>query len=156
MGTPTCSAQLHAWQRGAALFHCARSMPRLRVILFLFLLLGLRSAPAAEEKAEDRWSITGENIEFVPSTGVITYTNPVTVRYGDAMLRADRMKLDMQSGACAAEGKVRLERDGRVWEGDQLKYNFKDHVVTGRDFKAGQPPYVLQGDVLVGNTDAKV
>ena len=131
-------------------------MPRLRVILFLFLLLGLQSAWAAEEKAEDRWSITGENIEFVPSTGVITYTNPVTVRYGDAMMRADRMKLDMQTGACAAEGKVRLERDGRVWEGHQLKYNFKDHVVTGRDFKAGQPPYFIQGDVLVGNTDAKV
>ena len=148
--------KLHAWQGGATLFHCARPMPRLRVILFLLLLTGLRSAVAAEEKAEDRWSITGENIEYVPSTGVITYTNPVTVRYGDAMLHADRMKLDMQTGDCAAEGRVRLEREGRIWEGAQLKYNFKDHRVTGTDFKAGQPPYFLKGDVLVGNTDAKV
>ena len=131
-------------------------MPRLRVILFLFLLLGLRSAQAAEEKAEDRWSITGENIEYVPRTGTLTYTNPVTVRYGDAMMHADRMTLDMQTGDCAAEGRVRLERDGRVWEGGHLNYNFKNHRVTGTDFKAGQPPYFVQGPVLAGNTDAKV
>lgn len=130
-------------------------MPRLRLIFLLLLWwCGAASTEAAEGK---RWSISTESgLDFFPATGVISLTNGVTVKYDGATLTADRMRLDQELGDCVAEGRVRLEREGRVWAGESLQYNFKTHEVLLGDSKAGQPPYFVAGASMAGSTEAKV
>lgn len=109
---------------------------------------------AAEEPApRNRFEITSEDdsLAFDLSTGTITYTNGVTVRYGDAILTARRAVLNQDSGQVHAEGKVRLQQGGDVWYGERMEYNFKSGRILATDFRAGQPPLFVRGTALSGD-----
>ena len=128
-------------------------MPMQRPIILLLLCLVAASGARA---AEDRWTILGDDVSFKPSTGVISFTNGITVKYGGATLTAKQMRLNMESGDALAEGAVRLERDNKVWTSERIEYNFKTRRLVGGEFRAGQPPYFVKGEVLVGDTSNRV
>jgi lipopolysaccharide assembly outer membrane protein LptD (OstA) len=116
-------------------------MPKLRAILVLLAcwwgLAGV--AFAAEEPV--RFVIEGEGVAYDPATGDITYTNGIVVRYGTAVLSAQRARLNQDTGEIMAEGSVRLQQENEVWYGERIEYNFKTRKILATDFKAGQPPF---------------
>lgn len=123
------------------------------VILFVACLLGTRGSSWAADGAGSRFEITSEDdsLSFDLNSGTITYTNGVTVRYGDAVLTARRANLNQDSGQVQAEGRVRLQQGGDVWYGERMEYNFKSGKILATDFRAGQPPLFVKGTALSGD-----
>lgn len=101
----------------------------------------------------NRFEITSDenSLSFDLASGTITYTNGVTVRYGDAVLTARKARLDQDSGQVQAEGQVRLQQGPDVWYGERIDYNFKSGKILATDFKAGQPPLFVKGTALSGD-----
>ena len=132
-------------------------MPNVRFIHLLFLCLCAVAAPALAAEQE-RFVIEAENdsLEFDLTTGTITYTNGVTVKYGDARLSARKARLNQDSGDVLAEGDVRLQRQNEVWYGDRIEYNFKSQKILASNFKAGQPPFFVKGAALAGDQTNEV
>jgi LPS-assembly protein len=132
-------------------------MPNVRFIHLLFLCLCAVAAPALAAEQE-RFVIEAENdsLEFDLTTGTITYTNGVTVKYGDARLSARKARLNQDTGDVLAEGDVRLQQQNEVWYGDRIEYNFKSQKILASNFKAGQPPFFVKGAALAGDQTNEV
>ena len=136
-------------------------------IALLICLTSLWVAPARTQAAEEkpapastpastgnRFEITSEtenSLVFDLTAGTISYTNGVTVRYGDAVLTAKRARLDQQTGDVQAEGDVRLQQGGEVWYSEQIEYNFKTRKILATQFRAGQPPFFVKGSAITGD-----
>ena len=119
----------------------------------LFVLLASLSVFAARGAETNGTLIIEGDARLDLRTSIITYThgtNQATLRYGPAVLTADRLQLDHQSGETHAFGNVILQREGgQLWRGEQLDYNFKTRVIGGNNFRGGQPPYFIIGDTFV-------
>jgi lipopolysaccharide assembly outer membrane protein LptD (OstA) len=76
---------------------------------------------------------------------VATATNGVVVRYGGAILTAERVTLNWDSGQIEADGGVRIERDEQLWVSDHLAYNFKTRQIQATQFRTGKPPIFAAG-----------
>lgn len=116
----------------------------------LVLLCASSVARAADEpvpliiEARDR---TGE-VDFHMETGVVTYTNGVTVRYGKAILSADQATINEATTEVLAVGHVRIQHDGQVWNGDRILYNFTTRQLATTEFRTGQRPFFVSGHGL--------
>src|SRR5712664_2127768 len=143
-----------AWQSFARLFSCARSMhPRPAILLLLYY--GMVSSLAAAELPG--WVIEApEGVDIDLNTSIATATNGVTVRYGGVVLTAKKTTVNQNTGEAVAEGDVRVEHGGQLWSGDTARYNFKTKRISGENFKSGQVPYFVRGEVLVGDQNAGV
>ena len=130
-------------------------MPRLHIaILFLVCLASMEMSLMAAETPAERFIIESEeehSLAFDLATGTISYTNGVTVRYGDAVLTATKARLNQQTGDVQAEGTVRLQQANDVWYGERVEYNFKTRRILATEFKAGQPPFFVKGSALSGD-----
>src|SRR5438309_3681237 len=92
----------------------------------------------------------GWEIEALTEKGVAQYdlkephllrgTGGVVVRYGGAVLTAETIALDQQSGEAIAEGKVLIQHDEQIWAGDRIRYNFKTRAIQAEQFRTGKPP----------------
>jgi lipopolysaccharide assembly outer membrane protein LptD (OstA) len=134
------------------LFDWPRSMPKLRAIVLILLCLCGGSALVHGAQGEQFIIETEESsLEFDLNTGTVSYTNGVTVRYGDAVLSARKARLNQESGDMLAEGSVRLQQDSEVWYGERIEYNFKSRKILASEFKAGQPPFFIKGAALAGD-----
>lgn len=94
-------------------------------------------------------------IKPLSAEGRITYnfekqtavaTNGVLVRYGDAVLSADNVRVDQASGEVAAEGHVRIQRDQLVWVGENVRYNFFTKRLESAQFRTGHTPVFAGGE----------
>jgi len=130
-------------------------MLRLHIaVLFFACLAGMEMSMVAAETSADRLVIESEEenslvIDF--AAGTVSYTNGLTVRYGDAVLTAKKMRLNHETKDVQAEGKVRLQQGNDVWYGERIEYNFKDRKILATEFKAGQPPFFIKGSALSGD-----
>jgi lipopolysaccharide assembly outer membrane protein LptD (OstA) len=133
-------------------------MSKLRAMVVL--LLCCCGLPAALRGAEDStWTIESDeerSLTFDFKSATITYTNTVTIRYGDSTLTAKRARINQESGEVVAEGQVRLQQANEVWYGERIEYNFKTRKILASDFRAGQPPYFIRGDALAGDQASQV
>jgi lipopolysaccharide assembly outer membrane protein LptD (OstA) len=132
-------------------------MPTLRFIVpFLLCWCVLPAATHAAEPARFVIETDQDSLEFDFNTGTVSYTNGVTVRYGDAVLSARKARLNQESGDMLAEGAVRLQQDNETWYGERIEYNFKSRKILASEFKAGQPPYFITGAALAGDQTNEV
>lgn len=126
-------------------------MKNLRLLLlFLVLLAGTGRLRAAETNTT--WiieSLDQGEFDYDLQTGVATATNGVSVTYGGTVLTARRVTLNRNTGDTLAEGSVLVRREGQLWRGDRLTYNFKTRVLAGKDFKTGQRPFFAAGPGLI-------
>jgi lipopolysaccharide assembly outer membrane protein LptD (OstA) len=128
-------------------------MPTLRAI-FLLLLCGGATAWGATNAAPQQWVIeTGDegSIIWNLASGEVSYTNGVSISYGDARLAARQVRLNRETGEVAAEGNVTLELTNRIWRGDRVLYNFKTGEINGGDFRTGQAPLFASGEGFAGS-----
>lgn len=59
--------------------------------------------------------------------GIIIASGGVTGRFDNVFVRADSLSADRASGDLHLEGNIYFDRDGAVWEGNELDYNFLTH-----------------------------
>ncbi len=130
-------------------------MHKRHAIVLLLFCLGWAALAGAQESP--RWEIHAEqgvNMNF--ETGLVTTTNGISVKYADSLLTARNATLNQRTGEITAEGDVRLERQGVVWLGKSLQYNFITGKVIARNFKTGQPPFFVGAEAVVGDTKAGI
>jgi LPS-assembly protein len=137
---------------------------RLRTFLSLLATLSAfalhaAEAPPAEGAAPPQEPIVvtgvgGEDIIEIDiiNRKAIATKGPFVATYSGAVLTADQLSVDQDTGEAFAKGNVVLVREGgQLWSGDQLSYNFKTRVLGGKEFKTGQPPYFATGENLITN-----
>jgi len=122
-------------------------MHRLLVIVALLLTSGALRARAAE--LTNKWTFDGDAVAFSQKTGIASSTR-MTVVYGDIRMYADRAAVNRNTGDAIAEGNVRIERGGQVWQGERVEYNFLTGKLVSEKFRSGQSPFFVEGDVVVG------
>ena len=133
----------------------------MNLLRWLAIVLFTVSSPAlpGQELSDAQWELESLSEEggfsFQPDTGIATAVNGLRVRYlhpefGEAVLQADRVTLDQLSGQITAEGGVTLQRDGQVWRGDQLDYNFNTQVMGASNYRTGKTPFFAAGTVIEG------
>ncbi len=64
--------------------------------------------------------------EFDNNTQVITATGKVVLKFNQAVLNADRLRVDLRTKIAIAEGNVSLIRGQQTLYGNQFEYNFAD------------------------------
>jgi lipopolysaccharide assembly outer membrane protein LptD (OstA) len=132
-------------------------MRRLRALLtfaaafgsFVFALL-------SAEQSQTEWEVQalspeGQNLVWDLRTGTAVGTNGVLVRYGQAVLTADRVTLNQQSGEAIADGRVRIQQGEQLWASEHVRYNFKTGQMQAEQFRTGKAPVFVAGEGLHGD-----
>ena len=124
---------------------------KFRTSLALLAWLFCLAARAAETNEVLTIESTGGGYQVIDlNTRVVTWKDGGLVKYGPAILTADTVRVDPQTSETFAQGNVvLLQEGGRVWRGDQLNYNFKTRVISGNNYRAGQPLYFISGESLM-------
>src|SRR5262245_32433451 len=107
-------------------------MKTLRLLIFFFALGGavffLNGAEQKSEEPIELESVEGELfVDF--NTGLAIATNGVVVKYAGSTLTAQKLQVNQTTGEAHAEGDVRILREGQLWTGDQVNYNFKTRQI---------------------------
>lgn len=125
------------------------------IIGLLFIGGGLAFAQDGEPS---KWEFEAPQgtLQYEIDTGLAIATNGIVAKYGGAVLTAQSARVNQATGEVVAEGNVRLEREGQIWRGEYLEYNFKTGRLRGQNFRTGASPIYAQGKLLLGDTKAKV
>lgn len=141
--------------------------------LFLTLLLSLaaaRAVSAAEVPYELEIVPRGTGGESAVSADLTArtgfFTNGLTIKfkhpvYGQGVLVADQAYVNYFTGDVRASGHVNIQRDGIVWAGENINYNYKTKKMEAVDFRAGgampgYPPVFVSGKSVSGDNSNKV
>lgn len=127
-----------------------------RRILFALVLLAAACPLLAQQQQVVEWSIvplSGEEgtVMYDMHTGLYTATNGVLVRYGEAVLTAERMVLDQPKGEILADGDVRIQQGEQFYASQHVSYNFFTHQMEAEQFRTGETPVFAAGIGLHGD-----
>jgi lipopolysaccharide assembly outer membrane protein LptD (OstA) len=121
-------------------------------LAFLTFAISL-SASTQQQTAWEIEALTPEGqVEYNLTNGVATCTNGVLVKYGEAVLTADRVSVNQQSGEVVADGHVRIQHEAQIWVGEHILYNLKTRQMEAEQFRTGKAPVFATGKVLRGDT----
>ena len=87
-------------------------------------------------------------VEYYFKTNLFTATGGAMVKYGGAVLTAEKIEGNYQSGEVLAEGKVRIQRDEQIWVGERIRYNFNTGEIQAEQFRTGKLPAFAAGEGL--------
>jgi len=124
--------------------------------ILLFALGAIAFAqPVIPQPEPGEWQIEALNdegwAELDLETGIARGTNGVMFRYGGAVVTAESMTVDENSGEVSADGRVRIQREEQIWSGDHLLYNFQTHQIQAHQFRTGKNPVFIEGQGLRGD-----
>ena len=68
----------------------------------------------------------------------------VTITRGDQVLKADKVRVNINTGDVVADGNVELRRGTDVWKGETLKYNFRTRVGIAENFDLKFGPVAVE------------
>lgn len=119
----------------------------MRCLLAFSLLLGLAwlgAALPARATETVPWEIMALSpdgvVDYDLRRDIVSATNGISVRYGNAVLVARRATVERQTGWVIAEGGVRIESEGQLWVGEHLSYNFFTRQLIAEQFRTGKAP----------------
>ncbi len=113
----------------------------------------------ATAQPEQQWQIEAMSPDGwveIDRAGVAIATNGVLVKYGNAVLTAERVRVDQQSGEVEAGGRVRIQRDDMIWAGEHIRYNFKTRIMEAELFRTGKFPVFAEGAKLSADPSNRV
>jgi LPS-assembly protein len=117
-------------------------------VLFLSACVSLK----AQEEGWDIQALTPDGVAFYDArTHIATATNRVLVKYKGAVLTADSITVNEQSGETVADGHVRIQQEDQIWTGEHIRYNFETHQMAAAQFRTGRPPVFAEGHGLRGD-----
>jgi LPS-assembly protein len=126
------------------------------ILIAFFLFLGCLVVSAEDILQLPELKTTGTNATSSLVNGHLVISGGVEVRYRDLYMVADEAELDQNTGNIRAKGSVRVERNGEVWIGEQIDYNYKTRQFSGIDFKTGLVPYFARGHNFTSDQQSKV
>ncbi len=97
-----------------------------------------------EPLTEDGW------IEYDLDSHIAEATNGVRVIYGNAIMTADKARLNDLTGETIADGNVRIQQAEQLWVGQHMIFNFKTQQMEAQQFRSGKAPYFVAGEGLHG------
>lgn len=132
-----------------------------RHILTLTLLVVLLPLAARAQEAEQQeWIIQAlaldGRFDYDAATGIASGTNGLLIKYGGAVMTADRATVNQETGEAEADGHVRIQRDDQLWAGEHIRYNFKTRLMQTEQFRTGKTPVFAEGKELRGDTSNHV
>ncbi len=141
-------------------------MRRLRTVVVLALAIpafagvaGTQSQPPAQESEGLLIeSLRGEQGAAIYDlqTGIAFATNGVLIKYGGAVLTAERAAWSESTMEVEADGDVRIQQGDQVWVSQHVSYNFKTRRMEARQFRTGQIPIFAAGSDLQGDMSNRV
>src|SRR5690242_10133765 len=101
------------------------------ICAFLLIFFAFLAVSEAQQAGES--SIEIEALSHRPEdgaildlqTGMAIATNGVIVKYGDAVLTAERVAVNYAQFEVIADGDVRIQQGEQVWVSQHIRYNFK-------------------------------
>lgn len=93
------------------------------------------------------------SIRYDFETGVGVATNGVQVVYGPTSLVASNGLVRTREQSVAAAGAVFLNDGTNIWTGDSIDINFQSEELEAHNFRAGHPPFFMEGKRLSGAPD---
>ncbi len=126
-------------------------MTRLRAIITLGF--GLLAWPWVIQAQQEDYQIeaVGEKgwVQFDSESNFIA-TNGVIVKYAGAVLTAEQVSGNINTGDIMADGHVRIQREEQVWLSEHIHCNFKTRQIEAQHFRTGHPPMFAEGEGLHG------
>ena len=127
-------------------------MIKLRANLTVLFWLLVPAALWAQQREESPWVVeslappeAGGHADYNLATGEWTATNDVVVTYGGAVLNADSVSVNTQTGEVTADGRVRIQQAEQIWVSDHVRYNFYTHQIKAEQFRTGEAPMFAEG-----------
>ena len=121
--------------------------------IFALVLCSLAVPAALRAQQQPAWEMNGLFEKSLVEADIdephrLRGTGGVSFTYAGALLTAETIFFDPQSGEALAEGDVRIQRDEQIWVGDKIRYNFKTREIQAEQFRTGKPPFFASGQGL--------
>jgi LPS-assembly protein len=100
------------------------------------------NAPAAVEQIE----VSADQMEYFQDKQLIIGRGHVVLEHGRERLFADYVRANTLTQIVEARGNITLEREGAVWRGEELTYNFRTHQGDFGAFVAFYDPLFVRAD----------
>ncbi len=109
------------------------------------LLVGLASLSVQAGEALEALpiDIQADRLEYRDERRFIVGTGNVRISSGPDIMQADYISLDTQTYDAHARGSVYVEREGRVYQGEEARYNFRTRQGDFLDFEVSDPPFFI-------------
>ena len=130
-------------------------LQRLVLVCFCSLCLADSAFAQAETNYWEIFSLSDEG-GLVFDGRVAIATNAIRVKWGNAVLEADRVALDQQSGDAIADGRVRIQHLDQLWASEHIRYNFFTRQMEAEHFRTGKSPVFAAGAGLHADTTNRV
>ncbi len=123
--------------------------------LIPLILWGLAWPLTTRAQQEPEWEITPLDdqgvLEYEFDQGIVRSTNGVLIKYGEAILTAERVEVNQKTGEAIADGQVRIQRQEQVWQGEHILYNFKNRQMQAEEFRTGKAGVFASGQGLAAD-----
>ncbi len=125
------------WRRVAALAAC--------VIMVFASLVPVLAAPGS---ADDKFTLTGDRVEYNSQSRIARADGHVQVTGRDAVITADHLEANLASQEIVATGNVTLTRGENKATGTFLRYNLRTRVGRIEQMRGESPPWHVTGDAV--------
>ena len=90
--------------------------------------------------------VNADQLEYFQEQQVIVGRGHVVITHGRERMTADYVKVHTDTQQAEARGNITLDREGGVWRGEDLVYNFKTHQGEFGAFTAYYEPFFVRAD----------
>lgn len=87
--------------------------------------------------------VQADEMEYEAEQKLMTARGHVVVTRGKDVLKADYMTVRTDTQDAHAVGNVVFNREGNLWKGDEMSYNFKTRIGDFGQFNASLPPFYV-------------
>jgi len=95
-------------------------------------------------------------VEYDLNTGIAVATNGVVIKFGGAVLTAEKITFSDSAGEVTADGTVRIQQGQQIWASEHIQYNFITHKIEAEQFRTGIPPVFAGGRGLAADVTNRV
>ena len=129
-----------------------RKPPVIFLVPFFIGVLAVFTASAQQRPDLVVEALTEDGyVDYLEEKQLMVATNGVIVKYGDAVLTADRATVNGATGEVLAECRVRIQQGVLLWTGDHIAYNFLTARMDAEQFRTGRAPVFAAGEELRGD-----
>ncbi len=99
--------------------------------------------------------ITGLETQYDPDTGVASAVGEVHIKYGGVEIIAGRAEYNSNTKDVIAREDVTVLKEGQVFRGENVTYNFETQELKANDLRSGLPPIFYKTADLKANLSDK-
>ncbi|MCE9520319.1 MAG: hypothetical protein K8R87_12300, partial [Verrucomicrobia bacterium] len=100
-------------------------------------------------------NITGLETQFDPDTGIASAVGEVRINYGGVEIIAGRAEYNSNTKDVIAREDVTVIKDGQVFRGENVTYNFETQELKANNLRSGLPPIFYKTADLKANLSDK-